>query len=293
MKPVDILLGIIIMVIWGMNFAFVKIAMTELPPMLLVGLRYLLTAVLLLPFLRIKGVKFLHILGVSVTLGVLHFAFMFSGLKGTDASLAAIAVQIQVPFAVILAVFFFRERPSRRQMIGIAIAFAGVTMLAGAPKTSSSLFELGLVIVAALLWGLAHIQVKWMGAINPFHLNAWMSVMAAPMVIGLSMAMEEGQIDAIRNAGFNGWGGVIYMSIGVTIFGYGIWYKILQKYDVSQTMPLTILAPLVGAASGIIFLGEHLDVFQIAGAALTIVGVGAVTISGRAAAPKLELEAEG
>lgn len=292
MKPQDILLGVIVMVVWGMNFAFVKIAMAEFSPMMLVALRYLMTAVLLAPFLRLRGVKFLHIFGLSVTLGVLHFAFMFTGLKGTDASLAAIAAQIQVPFAVILAVIFFRERPNRRQILGIAIAFAGVAMLAGAPKTSSSLLDLGLVIIAALLWGLAHIQVKWMGAINPFVLNAWMSVLAAPMIIGTSLIFEDGQWDSLQTAGAAGWGGVIYMALGVTIFGYGIWYRILQKYDVSQTMPLTILAPLVGAASGIVFLGEHMDAVQLAGAALTIVGVGAVATGRAKPAPKAEADVQ-
>jgi len=291
MKPQDILLGVIVMIVWGMNFAIGKLAMAEFSPMMLVSLRYLLTAILLIPFLRWRGIKFLHIFGLSVTLGVLHFAFMFTGLKGTDASLVAIAVQIQVPFAVILAVIFFRERPNRRQILGIAIAFAGVVLLAGAPKTSGSLFNLGLVIIAALLWGLAHIQVKWMGAVNPFVLNAWMSVLAAPMIFGTSLMFEDGQWDSLQTAGAAGWGGVIYMAVGVTIFGYGIWYKILQKYDVSQTMPLTILAPLVGAASGIIFLGENMDAFQVAGAALTIVGVGAVATGRAKPAPKTAVEA--
>lgn len=291
MKPQDILLGVIVMIVWGMNFAISKLAMAEFSPMMLVCLRYLLTAILLIPFLRWRGIKFLHIFGLSVTLGVLHFAFMFTGLKGTDASLVAIAVQIQVPFAVILAVIFFRERPNRRQIVGIAIAFAGVVLLAGAPKTSGSLFNLGLVIIAALLWGLAHIQVKWMGAVNPFVLNAWMSVLAAPMIFGTSLMFEDGQWDSLQTAGAAGWGGVIYMAVGVTIFGYGIWYKILQKYDVSQTMPLTILAPLVGAASGIIFLGENMDAFQVAGAALTILGVGAVATGQVKPAQKTAVEA--
>ncbi|MEQ8333660.1 EamA family transporter [Nisaea sp.] len=293
MKPQDLLLGIVVMLVWGLNFALGKVAMAEFSPMMLIGLRYLLTAILLIPFLRWRGIKFLHIFGLSVTLGVLHFAFMFTGLKGTDASLAAIAAQIQVPFAVILAVIFFRERPSRRQILGIAIAFVGVAMLAGAPRTSGSLFNLGLVIVAALLWGLAHIQVKWMGTINPFVLNAWMSVLAAPMILGSSLFFEDGQWDSLQTAGIAGWGGVVYMAVGVTIFGYGIWYRILQKYDVSQTMPLTILAPLVGAASGIIFLGESMDLFQIAGAALTVVGVGAVTTGRAAPPPNVEAEAKG
>ncbi|UUX51248.1 EamA family transporter [Nisaea acidiphila] len=290
MKPLDILIGVIVMVVWGMNFAFGKLAMAEFPPMMLIGLRYLLTALLLIPFLKPQGMKFAHIFALSMTLGVLHFAFMFTGLQGTDASLAAIAAQIQVPFAVILAVFFFRERPTRKQILGIAVAFVGVAMLAGAPKTSSSLFHLGLVIVAALLWGLAHIQVKWMGAVNPFVLNAWMSVLAAPMMLVASFAIEDGQWEALQSAGFAGWGGVVYMALGVTIFGYGLWYRILQKYDVSQTMPLTILAPLVGAGAGIVILGEHMDAFQLAGAALTIVGVGAVTTGGKA---KAKVEAEG
>lgn len=279
MRPLDILLAVTVMLVWGVNFAVSKMALGELSPLLLIGLRYLLTALVLLPLLRKPlPVRFGHLLVLSFTLGVLHFGFMFTGLTGVDASLAAVTTQIQVPFAVLAAVVFFGERPGWRRIAGIVLAFVGVAVLAGSPSTASSLGHLGMIIVAALLWGLAHLQIKWMGQIGPFALNAWLAVLAAPQILLASWVIEDGQWEALANAGFAGWGGVLYMALGVTVFGYGLWYRIVQKYSVSQTMPLTILAPVVGAASGVVLLGERMDAYQLLGAICTIAGVAIVTL---------------
>src|SRR3546814_5915048 len=67
--------------------------------MLLIALRYGLTAVLLIPWLRWPRGHFRQIVAVSFTLGFLHFSLMITGLVGVDSSVAAIAVQAQVPFA--------------------------------------------------------------------------------------------------------------------------------------------------------------------------------------------------
>jgi len=133
LRPIDLLAAIAVNLAWGLNFPIAKLGVAEPPPMLLIGLRYALTAVLLIPWLRWPRGQFRQILGISFTLGFLHFALMITGLAGIDASVAAIAVQAQVPFAAILAFLFFRDAIGWRRAAGIALAWPASCCWPGIP----------------------------------------------------------------------------------------------------------------------------------------------------------------
>ena len=63
------------------------------------------------------------------------------------------------------------------------------------------------------------------------------------------------------------------MTLVVSIFGYGVWYTTLRRYDINQVMPMTLLFPLSGLASGAWILGERMTWLMWVGAALTLIGV--------------------
>ena len=75
-------------------------------------LRFGLFALIAAPFVKWPGARWRAIFMVSVTLGFLHFALMFTGLSGIDAATAAIAIQLQVPFAALLAAIVCTATPS-------------------------------------------------------------------------------------------------------------------------------------------------------------------------------------
>ena len=60
--------------------------------------------------------------------------------------------------------------------------------------------------------------------------------------------------------------------------GYGAWYWLLKRYAVNQVMPFMLLMPVFGVASGIAFLDEPMTLSLVAGAALTILGIGIIII---------------
>ena len=100
---------LVVTVAWGFNFAVVKIGLGYWPPLLFVGIRFVAVAIALSPFLRpLPRGKLLQVAALSVTLGVLHFGMIFAGMEKVDAATAAIAVQIQVPFAALLAAVVFK-----------------------------------------------------------------------------------------------------------------------------------------------------------------------------------------
>lgn len=282
MRPIDLLAAVAVNLAWGLNFTVAKLGVAELPPMLLIGLRYGLTALLLFPWLRRwpRG-QFLQILAVSFVLGFLHFSLMVTGLQGVDSSIAAIAVQAQVPFAAILAFLFFRDAIGWRRAAGIALALGGIVLIAGQPTGQSDPLSLAMVIGASLVWAVSSIQVKKLGSIDTLVLNAWIAALATPQLLIGSLIFEGDRWASVPEAGFWGWAAVVYMAVAVTVFGYGLWYRLLLRYPVTTVMPLSLLAPTFGVLCGIVLLGESASSEKLLGAAVTLSGVAIVILAPR------------
>ena len=266
--------------LWGVNFAIVKIGLGHWPPLLFVGLRFVAVAAALAPFMRpLPRDKLIQVAALSATLGVLHFGAMFAGLRNLDAATAAIAVQIQVPFAAILAAVVFKETLHWRRIAGIAIAFAGVACLADEQHFGGQLGSLALVILAACVWATSSVQIKLLGEdIEILNLNGWVALLAAPQTLLASALLETGQRQAVTGADFQAWSVIAYQAIFVSVIGYSIWYRMMRQFPINQVMPFTLLVPVFGVLSGVIMLGERLTPLMLIGGALTLFGVGVVVL---------------
>ena len=269
-------LAVLVTAIWGFNFVVAKTGLTELPPIFMMALRFTLSAALLVPFVTMPREKLKQVAALSVVLGAGHFSMMFTGLKELDGSTAAIAIQLQVPFSALLATVLLNDPPGWRRVIGMAVAFGGVILIAGEPRFAGSLWSLGLVVGAAFMWAVGNVQVKQMGKIDEMALLAWMSVMAAPQLFLLSFMLEDGQISAAAAAGWRGWGAVAYQAVIVVALSYGIWYRLLARHSVSSTVPYTLLVPVFGVLASVIWLDETLTPRVLIGGVVTVLGVSVI-----------------
>lgn len=288
-RPLHLFLFVGVMMLWGGNFAVAKVGLQQIPPIMLVALRFALVAAILLPLADVPRGKLGGIALLSVILGLMHFSMMFTGLKDIDAATAAISIQLQVPFAALLAALAFGERLGWRRALGMAIAFAGVAVIAGEPRLDGHYVSLALVIGAALVWAVANILVKHLGRIDGTQINAWMALFATPQLALASLVLEDGQAAALQAADWRIILVIVYQAILVVGLGYGTWYAMLKRYDVNVAMPFTLLVPFFGVLSGIVFLDERLTAALIGGGAMTIVGVGIIVLRRpRLAGPKTE-----
>lgn len=277
-RPLHLLLFLLVMLIWGGNFVVAKIGLMQIPPILFMTLRWALVAILLVPFVKPPRGHWGAVFLISVTLGFLHFALMFTGLRDIDASTAAISIQIQVPFAALLAAIFFHDKLGWRRALGMAISFAGVAIIAGEPRLDGNYLALAMIIAAACIWSVANIQIKMLGEIDGLTLNAWVGLFATPQLALASLVLEEGQFAALAAADWRAFAAVLYQAIVVVVIGYGIWYWLLHRYRVNQVMPFMLLMPVFGVLSGVLFLDESLTLAFLAGGILTVLGVGIITL---------------
>ena len=280
MKPVDIMLAICVPVLWGLGFTLAKVAFVyvSFPPILLMAFRFTVTALALVWFVRPPWGLMQRIFWISVISATIQYSLTFTGLDGIDASLAVIVVQLEAPFLALFAAIFLKEHLGWRRAIGMSMAFAGVMLIAGQPRMMGELLPVLLVASGAAVWAGGQIMIKGLGGkVGGFTLIAWVAVFAAPQLFLSSWLFEDGQWQAIENAGWIGWGVVIYMGLIMTALGYAIWYRLLGLYNVNQVMPFLLLLPVMSIAGSMLFLGERLSQLEVFGSAIVIVGVAIIT----------------
>lgn len=274
----DLALVLVIMVIWGLNYPVGKIGVGELPPMMMIALRFAVVAALLLPFVRMPRGQMLHILLISIMIGPGHFAPNFTGLKLVDSGVGAILNQLSVPFSAILAAIFFKDRIGWRRALGMLLAFAGVAVLVGEPKRPTDLFGAFLMIAASLAWAISIIQTKFLKDVHPLSLVGWMTLMAAPQLFGLSLLLEERPVEAALAMGWNGWWPILYMAVFVSIVSHGLWYGLVNRHPINVTAPFALLTPMFGVLFGVVILGEQFTWWMLAGGLITLAGVSIITV---------------
>ena len=278
MQPVHILIALSVIAIWGTNFVALRYATADFSPWLLLALRHGCAALVMLPFARIIPGRMGQVFLISVSLGIMHFGFMTIALVHLQAGTGAILMQTTVPFAALLAWLVFGDALGWRRGAGMAVAFVGVGLIAGAPSTGGRIDMVAMMLVSAAAFSVANIQIKRLGEFSITALAAWLAIFSAPQSLVLSLIFESGQIATMESARLGGWLALAYMTIIVSFGSHCLWYVVVRRYATNQTMPFTLLVPVVACAVGIVWLGETLTPGTAIGGVLTIAGVAAIVM---------------
>ncbi len=281
MAPQHFLFLILICTIWGFNFVAAKVGVGEMPPLLFVGLRFAVVFALLIPFLKIAPGRMRDIAVIALFNGAIHFGLMFIGVALTAASVMAVIVQLNVPFATVLSIVFLGETVKWRRWAGIAMTVLGVTIVSFDPHVFDSLTGVLFGAAAAMSGAIAAIYMRKLTNVGVFQLQSWTAAITAPALLLASFVFETGQLDAIANASWIGWGALLFTALGASLIGHNGYYYLLQRYEVSLIAPLSLLSPILGVVFGIWVLGEPMTTRIILGAMVAFVGVAILAIRGR------------
>lgn len=265
----------LVVCIWGFNFLAIKTGVSQFPPIFATGLRFAIAAAFLLPFCGIKKKDLKGIFTISFVLGVGHFGLLFLGLKGIDAGTGSVIIQLGTPFSALLAAVIFKEKLTVNKIFGTVLAFGGILCIAGGASLTSYL-HMGFVILSALFWATGNMIVKSFSQIDSVALNAGMALLAVPQLLLLSFFVESGQLEAVKHATWQGWLGLMYVSLFSSVIAYTIWYRLINHYDITKVVFYPMMAPVVALIAASLFLGESLTWEKILGAGLVMGGVALV-----------------
>jgi O-acetylserine/cysteine efflux transporter len=279
MRPVDLLLALLVVVVWGLNFAVIKTGVAEVPPLLLGALRFLLAACPAVFLLRPPKVPWRLYLAYGMTISVGQFAFLFSAIHlGMPSGLASLVLQSQAFFTMLFAALWLGESWRRSQLAGLVLAACGLGLIGSAHGLSMPLTGFLLTIAAASMWAAGNIVTRAVarcGQINQLAFVVWASLVPPLPFLALSLLIEGRPAMAEALTGFN-WrslAAVAYLAWAATLLGYGLWTRLLSRYPANQVAPFSLLVPVVGLTTGWLVFDEALRPVHLAGGALLMIGL--------------------
>lgn len=260
----------------------IKFGLREVPPFALAALRFLLAGLPLAFFIRRPQMPWRFVVVYGFAIGVCQFGLLFLGMKlGMAAGLSSLVIQTQVFFTIGLGIVYLGDRISAQNIVGAAIAGAGIALLAAYKLHSgatTTLLGFALVLVAAFAWGIGNVVAKRAAVDHEpdmFALVVWSSLVPPLPLALLSYLFEGGPAawDAVVHAGALTWASVLFLAWAATLFGFASWAALLHRYPTGLISPFALLIPVSGLASGALFLGESLAALQAVGVLLVLAGL--------------------
>lgn len=364
-----LLLALAVVAVWGTNFVVIKGALAEVPPLLLATMRFALSALPWIFFIRRPAVAWRHLVRYGVFIGFM-FGLLFLAMRAdVSPGLASLLMQSQVFFTLLLVAWLQHEHVPRAQLGGIALATLGFALIGwqsfAQRQQDVTPLGLGLALAGALCWACGNVVSRSIGRVDmrgpaqpdfsrcvaeqkdpavgagtrsgsppdkstqhpagtfwpqpegngdangatrccaprsdvqselrhtprlaPFaprsHLRnqagqalgfmVWSSVFATLPLLALSLVFEGWAAigTALPRASLGAWAAMLWQSLGNTLFAFGAWGWLLARHPAATITPMALLIPFFGMGASALLLGEPLQGWKLAAAALVIGGL--------------------
>lgn len=288
----DMGIGLIVVVLWGLNFIAIKLGLGNMPPLLLGTLRFVVVCLPAIFFLPRPPVPWRWLIALGLTINVGQFAFLFMGIKfGMPAGLASLIHQSQAFFTLVFAVLLIGERWHWNNLAGLFIAACGMTVIASQQGSSMTAIGFWLTLTGAASWGAGNVIMRRATqGVPPFSMLAlvvWSGAVAILPLALLSLFIEGAAAwkEAWNSATWTTVASIAYLGYFASLGGYGLWGKLLSRYPAGVVSPFALLVPVVGMSSAALILGEAFSLHQVIGALLMMAGLAVHVFGGRRSEP--------
>ena len=281
MNSKQILLALIVPITWGLGFTLAKIGMEQFSALLIMSIRFGIAGLVLVWFTKPPWGHMREIFVVALIGSTIQYGLTYNGLKGIDASTAAILVQLEGPILALMGTILLKEKLGLTRALGMGFAFLGVFIIAGEPRLDGHIDSVILLVAGSTVWAVAQIMISRLKGLSGITILAWVAIMATPQMLIASLIIEDGQWQAITSASLVDWSIIFYLAFIMTVVGYSVWYHLLSNVDVSKVSPFLMLLPITSIIAGMILLDEKLTLSMIIGGLMIMTGVASTLINWR------------
>ena len=278
-------------VVLGLNQVVIKLSNGGFQPIFMAGLRSAFAFLVILAWMRYRGVHHgirRDLLFPGLVLGLLftfEFVCLYLALDYTTVSRASIIFYSMPVWLTLVAHFVLPGEQMRApRALGLALAMAGVIRVLAKPYegAEASLFGDLLALGAALGWGgvALFLRLHPVSQERPEVQLLWQ--LGVSMLLLFALAPLFGPLT--RDLAPIHWAGLAFQVLAVASFGYLFWFMLLKIYPVSGVASFSFLSPVCGVALGWLVLGEEIGPEIIGG--LCLVAVGLVLINRKPRIPR-------
>jgi len=282
-----VLAYIAVCILWGSTYLAIRIGVSDFPPELFAGFRFLIAGALVLLFAYFKGYKFPENL-IDVRRQAIVGLFLLLGGNGVVvwaeqwvySGVTALIMAIVPMFNAILELFLPKgPRLGLKGWFGLLLGFFGVALLVLSGSEAKIIDISGglLLLFAAFSWSLGSVYSKTFKPSGSTVANIGIQMFAAGLgltIVGLLLG-EAGNIHLTTK----GIGAMAYLVLFGSILGYSSYIYILQKWPASKAGTYAYVNPVVGVLLGAVILGEPVSPNVFISAIIILGGVFLVQLS--------------
>ncbi len=272
----DSLLATLVATIWGFNFVVIDWGMNGVPPLLFLTIRFVVVVIPAVFVLPRPPAPWSTILAIGALMSLGQFAFLYIALDvGMPPGLAALVLQAQVIFTVIIAATVLRERPGALQAVGVVVGSFGLVVVAVGRGGDVALVPFGLCLLGALSWGAGNVVSRWSGVATGLSLTVWAALVVPIPALLLALVIDgPSAVGAgVRAFGWKSALSTLYTAGLATLVGYGIFNTLLARNRSADVVPYVLLAPVVAITSSAMLLDQIPNGAEITGAVVMVIGV--------------------
>jgi len=278
---------LILCVIWGSTWLFIKLGLENLPPLTFAGIRFVIACAILSLLIRVRRIPlpdnrrdwgFLALTGVLSF--CLNYGLVFWGEQYISSGLAAVLQATLPAFGLVIAHFHLPgERMTWSKIFGVVLGFFGVAVvfsnqlaIAGGKALAGSVA----LVLSALFAAYSNVLVKAYGRkLEPAILSG------GQMFFGLIPLLLIG-IPLEGNPFHFHWTpmavlALLYLAVVGSVIAFMLYYWLVHNMDVTKTMLIAMVTPVVAVVLGMVVLGEDLSWRTVAGGIMIMAGLRFVT----------------
>jgi drug/metabolite transporter (DMT)-like permease len=268
---------LLLALIWGASFMFIKVAVRDYDPVVVAWLRLALAVAVLVPVvLALRGrasvAEGRAVAGRLVVVGVFNSALPFVLISWAetriDSGLTAILQAAAPLFMVVIAIPFADERVVGTRLVGVAVGFLGVVLLAGAQTGGELVAALAVVLAAFFYAASGMFTARALTGVQPLVTAAGGTAAAALLLAPVGLARLPAEAP-----GWKATASVVVLGVVGTGVAYVLYYALLARIGPSRVVLVTYLIPAFALVYGVVLLGEELTLVAVAGLALILGGV--------------------
>jgi drug/metabolite transporter (DMT)-like permease len=265
---------------WASTFTLFKIAWHDIDPVAFTGIRFVAMVAFSLGLLAVSRDRIrprrgdLPLLVASGLTGYFLYQMGFVlGLQRTSALASAILISTHPIFSVVFMRLARRQRPTRNEVLGMAVAFLGVAVFlrfwaAFGAARPGDLFSLG----AAASFGAYGVINQPLTARYPSRV-----LIAYGLAVGGVLIALVGLPSMLRqdwtSVGGPAWVILVYAIVGPVYLAYALWNWAIRRRGIPRTVVYGFLVPVLGGGLAVVALGEPLRPEQVVGAVLVVAGL--------------------
>jgi drug/metabolite transporter (DMT)-like permease len=274
--------------IWGSTWLFIKLGLTDLPPLTFAGIRFVISCAILFPLVWVRRLPFpktranwFLLAGTGVMSFSVNYGLVFWAEQYITSGLAALLQAMLPAFGLILAhIYVPAERITGVKIAGVVLGVFGVGVVFSNQLAISGRQALaGCVgmVLSAFFAAYSNVLVKTHGK------NLTPAVIAAyQMFFGLIPLLLYGFTFEGNPLNFR-WSTIavfslLYLAIVGSVVAFLLYYWLIQHMDVTKTMLISLVTPVVAVILGMIVLDEQLSWRTLVGGAMIIAGIGFIVV---------------